>query len=363
MEENNIDNINKETKEVKDNSKIKNPVIFVVSALLIIIIVVIGLFLINNDKKDDTIQNTDNNIISNESNQDNVEDETGDNQSEGLDDTKIQLYTVKDEAGNEYLVKYKFDENGNIIDFEGNIVEDTSGFLDEEGNLMVNNDIITKDNIYKKITLEDLGINIDELEVFVDTDGIYKENESKMYVLPDDRILVYNSDDDFHIIDKEDSRGPVSSNDPTFAVDETTKESNKIPVTENTVTSPVVFENDEIKVVLEGFNRGIDTEYEVKNKQNTGNIIFRVYSKENKNDFTINLLNLMVNNQRLNYNVYVESNVPDSTIVQSWFMSPDSTEAEEITNVTCEILINFWNPDSISTTATMNLTNFINSLQ
>ena len=31
-----------------------------------------------------------------------------------------------------YLVKYKFDENGNIIDFEGNIVEDTSGFLDEE---------------------------------------------------------------------------------------------------------------------------------------------------------------------------------------------------------------------------------------
>ena len=74
MEENNIDNINKETKEVKDNSKIKNPVIFVVSALLIIIIVVIGLFLIDNDKKDDTIQNTDNNIISNESNKSNLTD-------------------------------------------------------------------------------------------------------------------------------------------------------------------------------------------------------------------------------------------------------------------------------------------------
>lgn len=340
MEENNNDIIVNENKEEVNGTKSKNKYILLICGIVCIVLLV--LLIVFSGKNPDNTTNIDNSNselvdINTEDSNTNNSNEIDNGNNEEIIEQNSEPYTVKDIDGNEYNVKYKFNEDGQVIDFEGNIVEDTSNLLNNEGYIIQNNGILGKDNIFVKDDIS--NYNLEELE----------KNEDGCYILPDGRILVYKSAEDYSIIN-------YSYKD---AIDNIDKEEKSITEESGYVDTGLVFENNDIKVILESFNRGVDTQYKVKNKQNTGNITFRVYSKNNRNDFTINLVNLVVNGQRLDNNVFVESTEVDSAITQTWFISPDSTNTEEIYSVTCEILVNFWNPDLISTTNTIDVTNMI----
>lgn len=352
--------VDKETTKTKEVSvaKPKNKGIYIICGVIIVIMLGVLVVLKSNTPDIEDIHTNDPDIVNDntesntENNKDNTENKTESNEQNNKADEADKVdrdvlnkntepYIVKDADGNEYEVKYKFNEKGQIVDYTGNIVEDPNNLLDDDGNIIQTNGILNKDNVYVK---EDISkYNLDELE----------KDEEGNYILPDGRLLVYKSDEDYLITEPE--------SDATDATDATTSSGN---AGENKNIDPdafsnVVFESKDLRVFFESFNRGLETEYKVRNKQNTGNIVFRVYPKNNKSNFTVNLLNLMVNGQGLDYSVYEESTSPDCAIAQSWFISPNNANTEEIYSVTCEILVNYEASDVMYTTNTIDVTNMI----